>query len=173
MAFSVRKAIKSDMPAILGLIQELADFEKMPNGPQLTLNDLYRDGGFDGSNTSPLFFCFVAEGTDSSNGSSLGIVGYALCFYTYSTWQGRSVFLEDLYVRPSYRKQGVGKLLFIEIAKHAKEMNANRLELHVLDWNPARKFYEKLGGSNLTEKEGWHYTRYDRQAIESIANGTK
>lgn len=97
-----------------------------------------------------------------------GIVGYALCFYTYSTWQGRTLFLEDFYVRPDYRKQRVGKMIFTEVAKHAKETNCKRLELHVLDWNPARTFYDKMGGINLTAAEGWHYCRLDRQAIESI-----
>lgn len=104
------------------------------------------------------------------NSSPLEIVGYALCFNSYSTWQGRSIFLEDLYVKPSYRKQGVGKLLFTAVAKHAKETNCQRFDLHVLDWNPARNFYDKMGGINLTEKEGWHFTRFDRKAIETLAD---
>lgn len=99
-----------------------------------------------------------------------GIVGYALCFYTYSTWQGRTLFLEDLYVKPNYRTHGIGKLIFTEVAKFAKSMNCKRLELHVLDWNPARFFYDKLGGVDLTNLEGWNYYRFNQQAIESLAN---
>lgn len=99
-----------------------------------------------------------------------GIVGYALCFYTYSTWQGRTLFLEDLYVKPDYRTHGIGKLIFTQVAKFAKSMNCKRLELHVLDWNPARFFYDKLGGVDLTNLEGWNYYRFNQQAIESLAN---
>ncbi|XP_031637655.1 diamine acetyltransferase 2 [Contarinia nasturtii] len=145
----------------------------MSNGPKLSVNDLNKDGGFDDKNSNPLFSCFVAEELDSSSGLPQWIVGYALCFNTYSTWEGKALFLEDFYVKPSYRKQGVGKLIFTEVAKYANDTNCIRLELHVLDWNPARKFYDKMGGINLTAKEGWHYTRFERQAIESIANGSK
>lgn len=105
--------------------------------------------------------------------SSHGIVGYALCFYTYSTWQGKTLFLEDFYVQPMHRNQGIGTLIFTEIATFAKDANCNRLELHVLNWNRAQHFYARMGGINLTEKEGWHYTRFDRKTIEAIANAKK
>lgn len=80
--------------------------------------------------------------------------------------------MEDLYVKPDYRKQGVGRMLFHAVAKNAKETNCKRLELHVLDWNPAREFYEKLGGQNLTNAEGWHYCRFDEKAIDALVSIT-
>lgn len=129
------------------------------------LLDLCRDGGFDDNNSSPLFYSFVAEERASET-----VIGYALCFFSYSTWQGRSLFVEDLYVKPDYRKQGIGKMLFVELAKFAEESNCMRFDLHVLDWNPARSFYEKLGGKDLTNAEGWHFCRFDRKAISALAN---
>lgn len=96
------------------------------------------------------------------------IVGYALCFYSYSTWQGKSVFLEDIYVQPNYRKYGIGKMLLTRVAKHAKDENCKRIDLHVLEWNPARKFYEKLGSINMTSKEEWQYYRFDEKAIDQL-----
>ncbi|XP_031621505.1 diamine acetyltransferase 2-like [Contarinia nasturtii] len=95
----------------------------MPNGPKLSVNDLCRDGGFYDKNSNPLFSCFVAEELDSSSGLPQWIVGYASCFNTYSAWVGKVLFLEDLYVKPSYRKQGVEKLIFIEVAKYAIDSN--------------------------------------------------
>lgn len=86
-------------------------------------------------------------------------VGYALCFHTYSTWEGKSLFLEDLYVRPSHRKSGVGRQLFEHAARCAKERNCKRLDFHVLSWNPAKAFYEKMGAVNLSETEKWQYYR--------------
>lgn len=77
--------------------------------------------------------------------------------------------MEDLYVTPSHQKQGVGKLLLSNVINYAKETNCNRFEFHVLDWNPARSFYEKMKAINLTAAEGWHYYRLDRQAIESLS----
>lgn len=96
------------------------------------------------------------------------IIGYALCFYTYSTWQGRTLFMEDLYVRPAHRKSGIGKLLIGNVIKHAQETNCSRCEFHVLDWNPAREFYEKLNAIDLTTTEGWHHYRLNKQAIDSF-----
>lgn len=96
------------------------------------------------------------------------ILGYAICFYSYSTWQGKSLFVEDIYVKPNYRKHGVGKTLFTELAKHAKETNCKRIDLHVLEWNPARHFYEKYGAMNLTGKEQWLFYRFNEQAIDQL-----
>lgn len=100
--------------------------------------------------------------------SNPSIVGYALCFNTYSTWQGKTLFMEDLYVRPAHRTHGIGKLLLTKVINHAKETECNRCEFHVLNWNPARRFYEKMRAVDLTTAEGWHYYRLDREAIDSF-----
>lgn len=76
--------------------------------------------------------------------------------------------MEDLYVQPNYRKHGIGRMLLGKVAKHAKEMNCKRIDLHVLAWNPARNFYEKLGGTDLTSTEQWHFYRFDGKAIDQL-----
>lgn len=76
-------------------------------------------------------------------------------------------------MKPDYRTHGIGKLIFTAVANYAKETDCIRLELHVLDWNPARFFYDKLGGINLTSLEGWNYYRFDRQAINTLVNDKK
>lgn len=86
-------------------------------------------------------------------------IGYALCYYYYSTWEGKSLFLEDLYVRPASRKSGVGKKLFNTVEKFAKDDGCLRLDFQVLNWNPAIGFYERLGAINLTAAEGWQIYR--------------
>lgn len=137
----------------------------MPNGPQLTASDLIRDGNLDGANTRPLFYSFVAELVE--NGKKK-IVGYTISFFAYSTWQGKSYFLEDIYVKSSHRKHGVGRKLFTENVKFALTENCSRFDFHVLNWNPAKKFYEGLGAKNLSEKEGWEFFRLNQSEMMHI-----
>uniref|UniRef100_A0A8C8A1I9 Spermidine/spermine N1-acetyltransferase family member 2b n=1 Tax=Oryzias sinensis TaxID=183150 RepID=A0A8C8A1I9_9TELE len=94
------------------------------------------------------------------------VVGYALYFYTYSTWKGRSIFLEDLYVMPEFRGNGIGKGLLCKVA----EVNCVRLQLSVLDWNtPSRDFYAAKGAQDLTVSEGWHAIRFDGPSLDNLA----
>lgn len=96
-------------------------------------------------------------------------IGYAICFFSFSTWEGKSLFLEDLYVRPQFRKQKVGKKLFQEVVQFARSTNCARLDLHVLEWNtPAKEFYRNFGGVDLTETEKWNLIRFDEKVMESI-----
>ncbi|KAJ8735162.1 hypothetical protein PYW08_014412 [Mythimna loreyi] len=159
----IRNAKREDMAAIAEMIQELADFEQMPNGPKMSVEDLRRDG-FD--KEPPLFQCKVAE---MSQPCPQPVVGYALYFPTYSTWEGSSMMLEDLYVRNSQRRKGVGKKLFKAVAKEAFTNGCSRLDFHVLDWNPARKFYESKGAVNLTSKEQWCYYRLGGEALTALS----
>ncbi|XP_058447141.1 thialysine N-epsilon-acetyltransferase [Malaya genurostris] len=183
----VRKTTKKDLGDIINMIQELADFEGMSNGPQLTVEKLARDGGFDEASPLPvpIFHSFVLELTESdrtednkekftssvSNEEPLtrtSVIGYAIYFYSYSTWQGKSLFLEDLYVKTDFRNLGYGKLLFRTVARHARETDCMRLDFHVLAWNPAKKFYHRMGAENLTESEQWELFRLSRKAIDRI-----
>lgn len=152
-----------DAPQIIQMIQELADFEKMPLGPQMTAEQLIVDGSLDGSSKVPLFYSYVAE-------SQKQLIGFTISFLSYSTWQGKSYFLEDLYVKPDYRKTGVGKKLFVENVKFANSEKCARFEFHVLNWNPAKKFYEKLGATNLSASEGWEFYRLNTKNMEQILN---
>uniref|UniRef100_A0A182Y4P5 N-acetyltransferase domain-containing protein n=1 Tax=Anopheles stephensi TaxID=30069 RepID=A0A182Y4P5_ANOST len=188
----VRRTQKEDLPEVIGMIQELADFEKMPDGPQLTVDDLIRDGGFDerrsadGRAAPPVFHSFVLEApadpddcpanqerltsmrsVDPANARPLTrkLIGYAICYYAYSTWQGKSLALEDIYIRPAYRGNGYGELFFRALAKHAQDTNCSRIDFHVLSWNPATKFYHRMGAVDLTETEAWHFYRVPKDAI--------
>ncbi|XP_053693218.1 thialysine N-epsilon-acetyltransferase [Sabethes cyaneus] len=186
---TVRKAVKEDLGAIIEMIQELADFEGMSDGPTLTVQDLVRDGGFDDDGASapavPIFHSFVLELTEqvqtgdneekitsfSSNGELLTctrLIGYAICFYSYSTWQGKSFFLEDIYVKPNYRKRGYGELLFKTLIRHARENDCARFDFHVLAWNPAKQFYNRMGAENLTESERWEFYRLSREKMDAL-----
>lgn len=134
MNLSIRKGLKPDLPQVLKLIQELATYEKAPNEVAVTIAEMERDGFGD----NPIFKFFVAEVEGK-------IVGISLYYIKYSTWKGKCVFLEDIIVTEEYRKYGIGKKLFDEVVKVAKEMKARRMEWQVLEWNePAIKFYEKV-----------------------------
>ena len=130
----IRPGEKRDIPAAHSLIQELAEYEKAPNEVTTTVASMEEDG----FGERPFYEFFVAE----SEGE---IVGIAVYFYSYSTWKGRAMYLEDLVVRESKRRLGIGKLLFDALVKKAKEIGAKRLSWQVLDWNtPAIEFYKKI-----------------------------
>jgi GNAT superfamily N-acetyltransferase len=138
---NIREAKKSDMSAVLGLVKELAEYERAPQEVTLTVEELERDG----FGAHPLFFCFVAERDGR-------ILGMALYYINYSTWKGPCVFLEDLIVTASERKSGIGKMLFDKVLEAAKQRGAKRMSWQVLDWNePAIKFYEKYEPQVLNE----------------------
>lgn len=139
----------------------------MPNGPELKAADLIRDGNLDGLAKNQLFYSFVVELTKEENLPKL--VAYSIGFFSYSTWQGKSFFLEDIYVKPEFRKLGVGKKLFTANVKFAIEEKCRRFDFHVLNWNPAKEFYKSLGATNLTEKEGWEFFRMNQNQMESLA----
>ena len=151
MNFTIRKGVKADLPQVLNLIKELAIYERAPLEVTVTVEEMEQDG----FSNNPIFKFFVAE-TDNK------IVGISLYYIKYSTWKGKCVFLEDIIVTEQLRKHGIGKKLFDEVVKVAKETKVKRLEWQVLDWNePAIKFYEKLNSHfdsewincKLTDKE--------------------
>ncbi|CAG9825533.1 unnamed protein product [Phaedon cochleariae] len=156
---SVRKARREDMKEVYALLKGLAEFENLLDQVKIDEHTLERDG-FDTDN--PLFGCFVAEMSDGP------LVGYALYFHSYSTWEGASILLEDIYVHPDYRKNGVGKQLFLAVARAAKDMDMKRIDFHVLSWNPAVDFYKKMGAVNLTQKEDWNLFRLDHESINAL-----
>ncbi len=152
----IRKATKQDVPDILGLIKELAEFEKAPNEVIVTEESLLNDGFSD----QPLFYTLVGE-VDGE------IIGMALFFYKYSTWKGKVMHLEDLIVKQSERGKGYGKVLLNEIITVAKKENLKRIDWQVLDWNaPAVKFYESIGAE--IQKEWWN-CRLDKQNLENYS----
>lgn len=73
-------------------------------------------------------------------------------------------------MKTSHRMRGVGRQIFAEVVRHAQKTNCSRLDFHVLDWNPARKFYDKMNSVNLTAKEGWQLYRLNRENFEKMLN---
>lgn len=142
MQTTIRKATAADMPAVLQLIQELADYEKAPEEVIVTVAQLQLDG-FTGDR--PYFYCFIAENEN-------GVAGIALYYIKYSTWKGRCVFLEDIVVTQRERRKGIGKVLFDAVLEEAKQSGAKRMEWQVLDWNePAIEFYKQYEPQVLNE----------------------
>jgi len=144
MNIIIRPAEKHDVTEILRLVKELAIFEKAPNEVINTESQMIKDGFGD----APLFKCILAENKDR-------VIGFALYYYRYSTWKGKCLYLEDLYVLEDFRQNGVGQMLFSEIKNRAKIENCIRINWQVLDWNePAIKFYEKNKAE--FDKEWWN-----------------
>ncbi|MEK7432989.1 MAG: GNAT family N-acetyltransferase [Cyanobacteriota bacterium] len=139
---NIRKAKKEDIDLILFFIKELAIYEKEPESAVATYDDILRDG----FGENPYFYVLIAELDNKP-------AGFAFYFYNYSTWLGKTtLFLEDLFVIPEFRKNGIGKKLLVELAKIAVEKNCGRFQWQVLDWNkPAIDFYESLGAYHLEE----------------------
>jgi GNAT superfamily N-acetyltransferase len=130
----IREGKREDLPQVLELIKELALYEKAPHEVDNTEERMLEDGFGD----KPVFEFFVAEADNK-------IVGIAIYFYSYSTWKGKCIYLEDLIVTESYRGKGLGKALFDKVVEKAKEVDARRVSWQVLDWNePAINFYKSL-----------------------------
>lgn len=133
MQINIRRATKEDCPALLGLIKELADYEKAPQEVTVSLAH-FEESGF---GAQPVWWGFVAE-LDSV------VVGFALYYIRYSTWKGQCLYLEDFLVTEEQRGKGIGALLFERIVQEAKEKGFRRMVWQVLDWNePALNFYKK------------------------------
>ena len=158
---NIRRGNPQDMQAVLGLIQELAAFEKEPDAVLVTVDDLIRDG----FGPVPLFHVFVAEVDDDTSDSEQPkqIVGIALWYYRFSTWKGKTIHLEDLVVKDKMRGTGLGYALYSEVLKQAKKDQVRRVEWNVLDWNTlAIEFYEKSGAKVLRD---WYVVQMDEIGI--------
>uniref|UniRef100_A0A452UQ65 Spermidine/spermine N1-acetyltransferase family member 2 n=2 Tax=Ursus TaxID=9639 RepID=A0A452UQ65_URSMA len=93
-----------------------------------------------------------------------------LYYFTYSTWKGRNVYLEDIYVTPEYRGQGIGSKIIQKVAQVALDQGCSQFRLAVLDWNHrAVALYKALGAQDLTETEGWHAFRFEGEAMRKLA----
>jgi GNAT superfamily N-acetyltransferase len=156
---SIRTATAADIPLILDLIRALATYEREPDAVKTTEADLLRDG----FGKQPCFECLIAESEDGE------AAGFALYFYNYSTWRGRSgIHLEDLFVLPRFRGSGIGKALLARVAARAAEQGCVRLQWDVLEWNQtAIDFYQGLGAKFLDE---WRIMRVNDDAIRTLAN---
>jgi len=149
MTLNIRAARAADAAQIVAFIRALAAYEKLEHEVKATEADVARDlFGAD-----PKVFCEIAEWDGRP-------VGFALWFYTYSTFQGRhGIWLEDLYVDPALRGKGIGKALLIHLARRCVAEGLGRFEWWVLDWNePSIAFYKAQGGVMQDE---WTKVRVD------------
>lgn len=137
MKVKIRKGLKSDLPSVLALIKELAEFEKAPDEVIVTLEELEKDG----FGKHPYYWFIVAE-------YKAQIIGLSFYFIRYSTWKGRFLFLEDFVVKKNFRGQGVGAQLFEETIRIAQRLEVKGMVWQVLDWNEdAIRFYKKYEAS--------------------------
>lgn len=151
-----RTAVRTDVPLILQMIRDLADYENLLDeviADEATLEDWLFD-----RQRAEVIFAMVEEKE----------VGFALFFHNFSTFLGRSgLYLEDLYVMPEYRHQGIGTALFHELARIAVERECGRLEWWCLDWNQSSiDFYKKLGAEAMDE---WIVYRLSGDTLQRLA----
>lgn len=137
----IRPATQGDEKAIHALIVELAVYEKEPDAVSNTAEQLAKD-----LFTDEICHAFVAE-------KDTQIVGFALYYFSYSTWKGKSLYLEDIYIKNEYRKMGIGGVLFDTVVLEAKNQKVKRMDWQVLEWNtPAIAFYQS---KNATLDSEW------------------
>jgi GNAT superfamily N-acetyltransferase len=155
---TLRLATPADAPALFELILALAEYEKLTHEVVGSAEQLAEHLGGD----PPLVEALLAEVDQQA-------VGFALFFSNYSTFLTKpGIYLEDLFVRPAYRGQGIGKSLLSALAKLAVERNCGRLEWNVLDWNePAIAFYKRIGANILPD---WRTCRVTGEAIAQLAS---
>jgi GNAT superfamily N-acetyltransferase len=155
----IREATPSDVPEMLAFIRELAEYERQPEAAVATAEDLLRDG----FGPRPVFQCLIAEWDGAP-------AAMALYIPFYSTWRGNAgVHLEDLFVRPQFRRRGIAKALFARLAQITLD-RCDRFQWHVLDWNQlAIDFYESMGAHMLNE---WRIMRIDGEALKALAGNS-
>jgi GNAT superfamily N-acetyltransferase len=153
---SIRPATVNDATLIWTLIRELAEYERELEMVVITETDLVRDG----FGPEPKFRALIAEWDGEP-------AGYALFFDFYSTWRGRHLYLEDLFVRPQFRSRGIGKRLLEAVARIAERESCHGMRWEVLDWNqPAVEFYKSLGAEFLDD---WRLVALNDEGLRRLA----
>jgi GNAT superfamily N-acetyltransferase len=156
MATTIRSAVPADAALIVRFIAALAEYEKLSHEAKASEADIARDL----FGPEPKVFCEIAEHDGRP-------VGFALWFYTYSTFQGRhGIWLEDLFVDPAARGLGIGKALLVNLAQRCVREGLGRFEWWVLDWNePSIEFYKSQGG---VMQDAWTKVRIDGEALQKL-----
>ncbi|RMI35142.1 GNAT family N-acetyltransferase [Nocardia stercoris] len=153
----IRRAQPGDVAAMVGLVHDLAEYERAADECHLTTGQLH-EALF---GPAPALYAHVATADDV-------VVGCAIWFLNYSTWRGtHGIYLEDLYVTPSARGRGHGRALLVELAREAVASGYHRVEWSVLNWNqPAITFYDSLGARPQDE---WTTYRLTDDALTALA----
>jgi GNAT superfamily N-acetyltransferase len=161
MALIIRRARPDEAGLVLSLVRELAEYEKLLHEVEAT------EAGIAGAlfEAHPLLFCEIAEWEGEP-------AGFAIWFINFSTFSGRpGIYLEDLFVRPAQRGNGIGKALLAHLAKQCVANGWGRLQWAVLDWNaPSIEFYKSLGAVMMNE---WTICRVDGAALTALAQGAR
>ncbi|KAI0394165.1 acetyltransferase [Xylariaceae sp. FL0594] len=173
----VRHARREDVPAILEMVRELADYEHELDSVEATEESLAATIAFAPNGVDSLATAPNTEPTTPARPARCLILfnendkpaGMALYFYNYSTWRAKAgIYLEDLFVRSSHRKKGYGKKLLAELAKEVLAMDGGRLDWSVLKWNkPSIDFYEAIGATAMSD---WVGMRVERQGLTRLAS---
>lgn len=160
---SIRPATIDDVPRIVELVHELAEYEREPDAVEATDAD-FRAALFPAEG-SPTTFAHVAAAEPGGE-----VVGMAVWFVTFSTWTGRNgIWLEDLFVRPEHRGSGLGRELLATLARTCVERGWRRLDWAVLDWNePSIGFYRSLGA---VPQDDWTTYRLTGDPLTALAQG--
>lgn len=159
MTLTIRPARRDEAGLVLAFIKDLAEYEKLAHEVDAT-EAMLAEALF-GAN--PKVFCDIAEWEGEP-------AGFALWFYTYSTFRGRhGIWLEDLFVKPEHRGRGIGKALITQLAKRCLDEKLPRLAWWVLNWNePSRAFYRSIGA---VAQDAWTVKRLDGEALERLGRG--
>ena len=135
-SINIRVGIEADIPEVLQLVKDLALFEKAPHEVKVSEAEMLRYG----FGSEKVFDFFVAIDTTQNN----KIVGIAIYYFKYSTWKGKCLYLEDIFVLEKYRSNGIGQMLFESVVNVYKKLGLRKMEWQVLNWNKrAIQFYEK------------------------------
>lgn len=150
---NIRTANKEDIPLILEFIRGIAEFENLSCIVTATEETL-KESMFGEKSYAEVFFAEI-DGVPA---------GFTVFFHNFSTFVGKQgLYIEDIFVKPEFRGKGIGKAMFLHCVMLAKERNCGRMEWAVLDWNPAREFYEYFGAGPV---EGWHIYRMGADKFE-------
>jgi GNAT superfamily N-acetyltransferase len=162
VSFTLRPAVRADLPDIVRLVRGLAEYERLAH--EFTATEAELD---------TLLFApdHVAEATLAEI-PGLPPAGIALYYRTINTFKGRTgLFLEDLFVEPAQRGLGIGRALLRDLARVATERNHNIIEWRVLDWNePSIRFYERIGATKMTD---WHVRQLFGPALTALVEGAE